>query len=52
MTLFLETGGRRRRHTDVFTAAGPHPAAVPKVPLNVLAYLDSLGALAELLRSP
>ncbi|PWI09869.1 hypothetical protein DIZ27_15270 [Streptomyces sp. NWU339] len=52
VTLFLETGGRRRRHTDVFTAADPHPAAMPKVPLNVPAYLDALGALAELLRSP
>ncbi|MGP4047641.1 hypothetical protein [Streptomyces sp. 2A115] len=51
VTLFLETGSERRRHTDVFTAAGPHPGAVPKVPLNVDDYLAELDALAELLRS-
>jgi hypothetical protein len=51
VTLFLETGSGRRRHTDVFTAAGPHPGAVPKVPLDVADYLAELNALAELLRS-
>ncbi|GGX51938.1 hypothetical protein [Streptomyces fructofermentans] len=50
VTLFLETGGGRRRRTDVFTAAGPHPEAVPKVPLEVDGYLSELDALAELLR--
>ena len=52
VTLFLETGNRRRRHTDVFTAAGPHPGAVPKVPMETEDYLRGLDALAELLRSP
>ncbi|MET8243954.1 hypothetical protein ABZV31_05675 [Streptomyces sp. NPDC005202] len=51
VTLFLETGSERRSHTDVFTAAGPHPGAVPKVPLGVPDYLAALGSLAELLRS-
>jgi hypothetical protein len=51
VTLFLETGSGRRRHTDVFTAAGPHPGSVPKVPLEVEEYLGELDALAELLRS-
>ncbi|MBC2869762.1 hypothetical protein [Streptomyces mexicanus] len=50
VTLFLETGGERRRHTDVFTAAGPRPRTVPKVPLGVPEYLAALGSLAELLR--
>ncbi|GGY03343.1 hypothetical protein [Streptomyces minutiscleroticus] len=50
VTLFLETGRGRRRHTDVFTA-GPHPEAVPKVPLSVRDYLAELAALAELLRA-
>ncbi|MEF9907386.1 hypothetical protein [Streptomyces sp. P9-A2] len=52
VTLFLETGSRRRRHTDVFTPGGPHAGAVPKVPMNVPGYLESLGSLADLLRSP
>ncbi|MFI1421214.1 hypothetical protein ACH4VX_25215 [Streptomyces sp. NPDC020731] len=52
VTLFLETGAGRRRHTDVFTAAGPHPGAVPKQPLDVPGYLAALKGLAELLRSP
>ncbi|MCD9873190.1 hypothetical protein [Streptomyces guryensis] len=51
VTLFLETGSGRRRHTDVFTAAGPHPGAVPKVPLEADDYLAALDGLAELLRS-
>lgn len=51
VTLFLETGADRRRHTDVFTAAGPHPDAVAKVPLEVRDYLDALNGLAESLRS-
>ncbi|KAA0941484.1 MULTISPECIES: hypothetical protein [Streptomyces] len=51
VTLFLETGNGRRRHTDVFTAAGPHPGAVPKVALETEDYLSELDALAELLRS-
>lgn len=51
VTLFLETGSRRRHHTDVFTAAGPHPEAVPKVPLREADYLAALGSLAEMLRS-
>ena len=51
VTLFLETGAGRRRHTDVFTAAGPHPGAVPKVPLQVREYLGALNNLAESLRS-
>jgi len=50
VTLFLETGSERRRNTDVFTAAGPHPGAVSKVPLDVTDYLDELGGLAEVLR--
>ncbi len=50
VTLFLETGGERRRHTDVFSAAGPHPRTVPKAPLGVPEYLAALGSLAELLR--
>ncbi|MGY6021198.1 hypothetical protein [Streptomyces spinosirectus] len=50
VTLFLETGPERRPHTDVFTAAGPHPGAVAKVPLGVDDYLGALGGLAELLR--
>ncbi|GHA19962.1 hypothetical protein GCM10010372_19780 [Streptomyces tauricus] len=51
VTLFLETGNGRRQHTDVFTAAGPHPGAVPKVPMDVDDYLGELDALAKLLRS-
>ncbi|GAA2648209.1 hypothetical protein [Streptomyces vastus] len=51
VTLFLETGSGRRRHTDVFTATGPHPGSVPKVPLEVEEYLGELDALAELLRA-
>lgn len=51
VTLFLETGAGRRRHTDVFTAAGPHPGAVAKVPLAVPEYLAALGELADRLRS-
>ncbi|MGP4008353.1 hypothetical protein [Streptomyces sp. 4N124] len=51
VTLFLETGSERRRSTDVFTAAGPHPGAVAKVPLSTADYLGALGSLAELLRS-
>lgn len=51
VTLFLETGAERRRHTDVFTAAGPHPGAVAKVPLGVPDYLDALRDLAERLRA-
>ena len=51
VTLFLETGADRRRHTDVFTAAGPHPGAVAKVPLEVRDYLGALNSLAESLRS-
>jgi hypothetical protein len=35
----------------VFTAAGPHPGAVAKVPLDVDGYLGALNGLAELLRS-
>ncbi|WP_043685564.1 hypothetical protein [Streptomyces xylophagus] len=51
VTLFLETGAGRRRHTDVFTAAGPHPGAVAKVPLDARDYLAALNGLAESLRS-
>ncbi|MFS8197458.1 hypothetical protein ACLVWQ_02100 [Streptomyces sp. CWNU-52B] len=51
VTLFLETGSERRRHTDVFTAAGPHPGAVPKVPLDVDDYVGELDTLVKLLRS-
>ncbi|WP_432043181.1 hypothetical protein [Streptomyces cadmiisoli] len=51
VTLFLETGRERRGHTDVFTAAGPHPGAVAKVPLDTRDYLGALNGLAELLRS-
>ncbi|MEU6144000.1 hypothetical protein ABZ848_27065 [Streptomyces sp. NPDC047081] len=51
VTLFLETGSERRPHTDVFTAAGPHPGAVAKVALTVDEYLGALNSLAELLRS-
>ncbi|GHG89001.1 hypothetical protein [Streptomyces lanatus] len=52
VTLFLETGAERRAHTDVFTAAGPHPGAVAKVPLSTAEYLAALGELAERLRTP
>ncbi|MEU9048820.1 hypothetical protein AB0D37_00180 [Streptomyces sp. NPDC048384] len=51
VTLFLETGEERRHHTDVFTAAGPHPGAVAKVPLPVGDYLDALRELAQRLRA-
>lgn len=51
VTLFLETGSDRRPRTDVFTAAGPHPGAVAKVPLDVDDYLGALAGLAELLRT-
>ncbi|MFJ7077297.1 hypothetical protein [Streptomyces sp. NPDC098781] len=51
VTLFLETGAERRRHTDVFTAAGPHPGAVAKVPLTTEEYLGALRELAERLRT-
>ncbi|NUP22670.1 MAG: hypothetical protein HOZ81_42740 [Streptomyces sp.] len=51
VTLFLETGTGRRRHTDVFTTAGPHPGAVAKVPLDVRDYLATLSGLAECLRA-
>ncbi|WP_328421813.1 hypothetical protein [Streptomyces sp. NBC_00443] len=51
VTLFLETGAERRHHTDVFTAAGPHPGAVAKVPLAVGDYMDALRELAERLRA-
>ncbi|MEV7785448.1 hypothetical protein AB0O72_08605 [Streptomyces sp. NPDC088106] len=50
VTLFLETGGGRRRHTDVFTTAGPHAGAVAKQPLDVPGYLAALNGLAELLK--
>ncbi|MFF4252392.1 hypothetical protein ACFY1L_14400 [Streptomyces sp. NPDC001663] len=51
VTLFLETGSERRPHTDVFTAAGPHPGTVAKVPLSTDDYLAALSGLAELLRT-
>lgn len=51
VTLFLETGSERRRHTDVFTSAGPHAGAVSKMPLDVVEYLAELDSLAKLLRS-
>ncbi|MGC9541397.1 hypothetical protein [Streptomyces sp. UG1] len=51
VTLFLETGAERRSHTDVFTAAGPHPGAVAKVPLTTAEYLAALRGLAEQLRT-
>lgn len=51
VTLFLEAGRERRRHTDVFTPAGRHPEVVPKAPLGVADYLAALGSLAELLRN-
>ncbi|GGW37911.1 hypothetical protein [Streptomyces griseoloalbus] len=50
VTLFLETGAERRRHTDVFTASGPHAGATAKQPLDVPGYLAALSGLAELLR--
>jgi hypothetical protein len=50
VTLFLETGAGRRRHTDVFTTAGPHAGAAAKQPLDVPGYLAALNGLAELLR--
>ncbi|MFC5855231.1 hypothetical protein ACFPZI_26650 [Streptomyces chlorus] len=52
VTLFLETGSQRRRHTDVFTPGGSHAGAVLKVPMDVPGYLESLSSLADLLRSP
>ncbi|MFP3986338.1 hypothetical protein U9R90_02320 [Streptomyces sp. E11-3] len=48
VTLFLETGVRRRRHTDVFTDAAHRPAVVAKSPLDVAGYLAEVGAVAEL----
>ncbi|MFD7706583.1 hypothetical protein ACFV6E_11490 [Streptomyces sp. NPDC059785] len=51
VTLFLETGAGRRATTDVFTGAGPHPAAVPKVPMDEGEYLAALTALAELVKA-
>ncbi|MFJ5261867.1 hypothetical protein ACIQAC_15540 [Streptomyces sp. NPDC088387] len=51
VTLFLETGSERRPHTDVFTAAGPHPGTVAKVPMAVPDYLAALDGLKELLTS-
>lgn len=50
VTLFLETGAERRRHTDVFTAAGPHAGTAAKQPLDVPGYLAALEGLADLLR--
>ncbi|MFI7337539.1 hypothetical protein ACIBUY_06300 [Streptomyces sp. NPDC050085] len=51
VTLFLETGARRRRHTDVFLGAdaAEHAPAVPKAPLDVKEYLGELEALARML---
>ncbi|WP_428951562.1 hypothetical protein [Streptomyces sp. cg35] len=51
VTLFLETGAQRRRHTDVFLGADAerHSPAVPKTPLDVKEYLRELDALARLL---
>ncbi|MDQ0993725.1 hypothetical protein [Streptomyces sp. V3I7] len=51
VTLFLEAGAQRRLRTDVFTAAGPHPDAVAKDPLDAEGYLAALNDLTELLRS-
>ncbi|MCX3060879.1 cupin domain-containing protein [Streptomyces beihaiensis] len=51
VTLFLETGAGRRRHTDVFLAADadPHAAEVAKTPLDATEYVTELEALAALL---
>lgn len=51
VTLFLEAGAQRRLRTDVFTAAGPHPDAVAKDPLDAEGYLAALNDLTGLLRS-
>ncbi|MGA4838891.1 hypothetical protein [Streptomyces sp. G45] len=56
VTLFLETGKGRRRHTDVFTglperaddSAGGRATAYVKEPLGVAEYLEELKRLAEL----
>ncbi|WP_156723741.1 hypothetical protein [Streptomyces apocyni] len=48
VTLFLETGVRRRRHTDVFTDSAHRQPAVAKSPLDVAGYLAELEALREL----
>ncbi|WP_374215093.1 hypothetical protein [Streptomyces longispororuber] len=51
VTLFLETGAERRRHTDVFLGADAerHAPAVPKTPLGVKEYVRELEALADLI---
>ncbi|MEV5613697.1 hypothetical protein [Streptomyces sp. NPDC052225] len=51
VTLFLETGAGRRRHTDVFLGAQAerHAAAVPKTPLDVKEYLAELESVIGLL---
>ncbi|MEV1024825.1 hypothetical protein [Streptomyces sp. NPDC050264] len=51
VTLFLETGAGRRRHTDVFLGADAerHAPAVAKTPLSVKEYVRELESLAGLL---
>ncbi|WP_338701773.1 hypothetical protein V2W30_31205 [Streptomyces sp. Q6] len=51
VTLFLETGAGRRRHTDVFLGAeaARHAPAVAKTPLGVKEYLAELDSLIGLL---
>lgn len=50
VTLYLEGGGERREHTDVFSASPVHPPAVRKGSLTVEEYLAALAALSEVLR--
>ncbi|MFJ8824023.1 hypothetical protein ACIREE_19845 [Streptomyces sp. NPDC102467] len=51
VTLFLETGAGRRRHTDVFLGADSarHAPAVRKTPLGVKEYIRELESLESLL---
>ncbi|MFE7213533.1 hypothetical protein ACFY0A_29510 [Streptomyces sp. NPDC001698] len=46
VTLFLETGGGRSPHTDVFTRSDTRPGTVEKEPLSEDDYLSELSTLA------
>ncbi|MGE6736965.1 hypothetical protein ACQKIP_39550, partial [Streptomyces sp. NPDC059900] len=46
LTLFLETGTERRPHTDVYSTAARHPAAVHKTALTEREFRSVLTALA------
>ncbi|MFE9311046.1 hypothetical protein ACFYM5_25755 [Streptomyces sp. NPDC006706] len=49
MTLFLETGGGRSPHTDVFTRSDARPGTVGKEPLSEDDHLSELSMLARAL---